>query len=37
LKLRSNVVSCLFLLFPTIADIADTPNGKKLSVRSALP
>jgi len=31
LKLRSDVVSRLFLLFPTIADIADTPNGKKLS------
>lgn len=36
LELRSNAVSRVFILFPTIAAIADTPNGKRLSVRFAL-
>lgn len=33
LRLRSDVIDRAFLLFPTITEIADTPNGKKLSVR----
>lgn len=32
LKARSNQVAAVFLLFPTISYIGDTPNGKKLSV-----
>ncbi|KXN85673.1 hypothetical protein AN958_10856 [Leucoagaricus sp. SymC.cos] len=32
LKARSNLVAGVFLLFPTICHIADTPNGKKLSL-----
>jgi len=35
LKQRSNLVAGVFLLFPTICHIADTPNGKKLSVSIA--
>ncbi|KAH7910696.1 hypothetical protein BJ138DRAFT_1087080 [Hygrophoropsis aurantiaca] len=31
LKARPNPVSGIFLLFPTITDIAKTPNGRKLS------
>ncbi|KAF9447797.1 alpha/beta-hydrolase [Macrolepiota fuliginosa MF-IS2] len=31
LKERPNLISGIFLLFPTIAHIADTPNAKKLS------
>ncbi|KIJ21921.1 hypothetical protein PAXINDRAFT_105532 [Paxillus involutus ATCC 200175] len=39
LKLRSDSISSVFLLFPAIADIADTPNGRKLSwlFRAPLP
>jgi hypothetical protein len=32
LKARSNQVIAVFLLFPTISYIGDTPNGKKLTV-----
>lgn len=32
LRARSNQVSAVFLLFPTISYIGDTPNGKKLTV-----
>jgi hypothetical protein len=35
-RLRSNAISRIFLLFPTIVQIADTPNGKRLSVRGTL-
>jgi len=31
LKARSNQVTAVFLLFPTISYIGDTPNGKKLT------
>lgn len=34
LKARSDAVSAAFLLFPTIAHIALTPNGQSLSVGS---
>jgi len=39
LRLRSNAISRVFLLFPTIVQIADTPNGKRLSwlFRAPLP
>lgn len=36
LKARSDTITAAFLLFPTISNIADTPNGKLLSV-SLLP
>jgi hypothetical protein len=32
LKARSNQVAAVFLLFPTISYIGDTPNGRKLTV-----
>jgi len=32
LKARPEAIQSLFLLFPTISDIENTPNGKKLSV-----
>lgn len=35
LRLRSSAIFRVFLLFPTVAEIADTPNGKRLSVRGA--
>jgi pimeloyl-ACP methyl ester carboxylesterase len=37
LKARPDALSGLFLLFPTITNIADTPNGTALSVRIRLP
>jgi hypothetical protein len=35
LKARSNQVIAVFLLFPTISYIGNTPNGKKLTVSKA--
>lgn len=35
LKARSNQVTAVFLLFPIISYIGDTPNGKKLTVSKA--
>ena len=35
LKARPDTVSAVFLLFPTIAHISDTPNGQNLSVRTS--
>jgi len=32
IKARANQVTAVFLLFPTISYIGDTPNGKKLSL-----
>ena len=35
LKARSDQITAVFLLFPTISYIGDTPNGKKLTVSKA--
>lgn len=37
MKYRENGVDAAFLLFPTICDIADTPNGRRLSSLFASP
>lgn len=36
LKQRVDAVDALFLLFPTIAHIANTPNGRRLAVSAQL-
>ena len=37
LKARSEYISSVFLLFPTICHIVDTPNGHNLAVRVEFP